>query len=132
MDSIHDMRVVNTDAVSYQSKTPEKCLETAECKKKKNYLKYCLNEHIYFTPFIALVDGLIGVDAEATLKLITICLSQKWKELHSRTCRYLKSRVEINIECATQCCIRGARVTESRISLNLPHWEDGTGLHLFR
>ena len=28
-DSIHDMRVVNTDAVSYQSKTLEKCLETA-------------------------------------------------------------------------------------------------------
>ena len=28
-DSIHDMCVVNTDTVSYQSKTPEKCLGTA-------------------------------------------------------------------------------------------------------
>ena len=29
-DGIHDMHVVNTDAVSYQFKTLEKCLETAE------------------------------------------------------------------------------------------------------
>ena len=35
MDSIHEMRVFNTDSVSYQSKTPEKCLETADCKNKK-------------------------------------------------------------------------------------------------
>ena len=34
-DSIHDMCVVNTDAVSYQSKTLGKCLETAELKKEK-------------------------------------------------------------------------------------------------
>ena len=30
MDSIHDMRVVNTETVSYQSKTPEKCLDNAD------------------------------------------------------------------------------------------------------
>ena len=29
IDSIHNMRVVNTDATSYQSKFPERCLETA-------------------------------------------------------------------------------------------------------
>ena len=43
MDSIHDMRVVNTDAVYYQSKTSEDCIETAERKKKKNYINVCLN-----------------------------------------------------------------------------------------
>ena len=53
MDSIHDMRVVNTDAVSYQSKTPEKCLDTAERKNKKKYLHTCLNESQHFTPFVA-------------------------------------------------------------------------------
>ena len=30
MDSIHYMHVVNNDVVSYQSKIPQKCLETAE------------------------------------------------------------------------------------------------------
>ena len=29
-DSIQDMRVMNTDAVSYQSENPEKCLDTDE------------------------------------------------------------------------------------------------------
>ena len=29
-DSIHNMRVVNTDATSYQSKTPEKFLENTK------------------------------------------------------------------------------------------------------
>ena len=33
-NSIHDMSVVNTDTVSHHSKNPEKCLETAELKKK--------------------------------------------------------------------------------------------------
>ena len=34
-DSIHNMRVVNTDAVSYQSKTSEKCLDIVDHNKKK-------------------------------------------------------------------------------------------------
>ena len=34
-DSIHDMRVVNTDAVSYQSKTLDKCLDTSKHEKKR-------------------------------------------------------------------------------------------------
>ena len=35
--SVHDMRVVNTDALSYVRKTPEKCLHKAERGKKKMY-----------------------------------------------------------------------------------------------
>ena len=51
--SIHDMCVVNTDAVSYQSKTPEKCLETAEQEnKKKKYLHACLKNCWHFTPIM--------------------------------------------------------------------------------
>ena len=41
---IHDMCVVNTDVVSYQSKIPEKCLETSDRNNKKKYLNACLNE----------------------------------------------------------------------------------------
>ena len=43
-DSIHDMRVVNTDATSYQSKSPEKCLEIAEKAKIKKYIDACLKQ----------------------------------------------------------------------------------------
>ena len=42
MDIIHDMRVMNTDATSYQSKSPKNSLETAKKAKKKKYLHACL------------------------------------------------------------------------------------------
>ena len=38
-ESVHNMRVVNTDAKSYWEKSPEKCLEEAEKSKKKMYLE---------------------------------------------------------------------------------------------
>ena len=38
-DSVHDMRVVNTDALIYQKEDPEKCLHKAERGKKKMYLE---------------------------------------------------------------------------------------------
>ena len=71
---------MNTDAVSYQSKTPEKCLETAKHKKNNNYLNTCLNKQQNFTPFVSSVDGFLEVEAESMLKRITIHLAQKWKE----------------------------------------------------
>ena len=36
--SIHNMHVVSTDATSYRSKSPEKCLETADKVNKDNHL----------------------------------------------------------------------------------------------
>ena len=56
-DGIQDIHVVNTGAVSYQSKTSEKCVETDERKNKKKCLNICLNKNQHFTPFVALVDG---------------------------------------------------------------------------
>ena len=37
-NSVHDMRVVNTDAKSHTAKTPDKCLQVAERGKKRMYL----------------------------------------------------------------------------------------------
>ena len=79
-DRIHDMRVVNTYVASYQFITPEKCLETSEKENKKKYLDACLKHCPNFTPFVASVDGLLGVEEKATLKRITRRLATKWKE----------------------------------------------------
>ena len=79
MDSINDMRVVNKDTHFYLSKTPKKFLETPNKEKKRNYLDTCLKQRWKFNPFVASVDGLLGVEAEVTLKRITICLATKWK-----------------------------------------------------
>ena len=101
-DSIHYMHVVNTEAVSYESKNPYKWLENVDWEKKKNYLHACLNKHWQFTPFASSVDRLLGFEAEEMLKLIAICLTTDWKEQYSRTCRYVKSILVITTVRETQ------------------------------
>ena len=77
-DSVHDMRVVNTDALSYVRKSPEKCLHEAERGKKKMYLEAFLQQCRHFSPFVASVDGILGVEATDTLKRIASRLDTKW------------------------------------------------------
>ena len=103
------MRVGNTDATSYKSKTPEKCLKTAKKEKKRNYLNAYLKHRKNFNPFVASVDSLLGVEAEATFKRIDSQLEAKWKEPYSRTYRYVKSRVAITLIRAAQRCIPGGQ-----------------------
>ena len=76
-DSVHDMHVVNTGALSYVRKTPEKCLHKAKRGKKKMYLEACLQQRRHFYPFVALVEGLLGVEATAILKRIASRLATK-------------------------------------------------------
>ena len=80
------MRVVNTDATSYQDQNPEKCLETAEKEKKKKYLSAWLKHYQKFTPFVVSAEVLLRVDAEATLKCTANRLTTKWKEPYPHTC----------------------------------------------
>ena len=68
-DSVHDMRVVNTDTPTHQKKDPEKCLHEAEQGKKKMYLEACLQQRRHLSPFVALLNELLGVKATATLKV---------------------------------------------------------------
>ena len=70
---------MNTDAPTHQRKDPEKCLHEAKRGKKKIYLEACLHKGCNFSPFVASVDGLLGVEATATLKRIASCLAPKWK-----------------------------------------------------
>ena len=79
-DIIHNICVLNTDAVYYQSQTSKKCLETADHEKKKKHLHVCLNERRHFTPFVASADGLLGIEVEVTLERLSNRLTAKWKE----------------------------------------------------
>ena len=119
------MRVGNTDAPKYQKKEPEKCLHEAERGKKKMYLEACLQQRWHFSPFVSSVDGLLRVEATATLKRIASRLATKWKQSYSETCGYVKSRVAITLVRTTHRCIRGSRVPAHRISMQRPQWEDG-------
>ena len=51
--------------------------------------KSCLHQRRHFSPFVVSVDGILGVEAEATLKRIAIHLSITWHKPYSRTCGYI-------------------------------------------
>ena len=123
------MRVVNTDALSYVQKTKEKFLHKAERGKKKIYLEACLHQRRHFSPFVASVDRLLGVEAMATLKRIASRLATKCRQPYSKMCGYIKSRVAIIFVRATHRCIRGSCVPAHQISVQRPQWEDGAGLN---
>ena len=56
-DSFHDMHFVNTDALSYLEKSPEKRLHKAEKGKKKMYLEACLRNVGTSPPFSPRLTG---------------------------------------------------------------------------
>ena len=131
-NSVHDMHVVNTYAKTHSGKTPERCLQEAEREKKRMYLEACLQQRRHFPYFVASVDGLLGVEATATLKMIASRLTKKWRQPYSRMCSYVNSRIDITLVQATHRCIRGYRVTAHWISVQRPQWEDIARLNLFR
>ena len=77
------------------------------------------------------MDGLLVVVADTTLKLITTWLVKKWNHPYSRTCRYVKISVVINLVQATHHCIRESQVPEHNISVQQLQREDGADLNLF-
>ena len=60
-DSVHDMRVVNTDTQSHRKKDSDRCLHEAKRGKNRMYLEAFLQQRRHFYPFVASVDGLLGV-----------------------------------------------------------------------
>ena len=99
MDSIHDMHAVNTSILSHQNKSPEKCLLTAE--KKRKYLEDCLRQRLHFLIFVNSMDGLLGVQAEDVLKCIVSLPTKKWGRIYLSTGAYVNSRVSITLVRAT-------------------------------
>ena len=84
------------------------------------YLESCLHQRRHFSPFVASVDGLLGVEATTTLKMLASRLAIEWKQPYSKTCGYIKSRITITLVRATHRCIQGSRVPAHRISVQRP------------
>ena len=99
--------------------------------KRKMYLESFLQQRRHFSPFVASVDVMQGVEATAILKRIASLLATKWWLPYSKTYGYVKSRVAITLVRATHCCLRQSWVPAHRISVQRPQWEDGAGLNLF-
>ena len=77
MDRIQDMPVMNTDTPYHLNKSLENYIQISD--KENKYLEAGLWQRHHFYPFFVSVDGLIGVEAEATLKPTSSRITTKWK-----------------------------------------------------
>ena len=55
---LFDIRVVDTNALSYMSHSPAAVLASASADKKRKYYATSSDHHATFTPLCSLVDGL--------------------------------------------------------------------------
>ena len=92
----------------------------------------CYDSCRHFSPSVASVEGLLGVEATDTLKRIASRLATKCQKPYSRMCGYINSRVAVTLVRATHQCIWGSRVPGHKNSVQRSQREDGSGLNLFR
>ena len=104
-DFILDMRVVNTDKISYVKNYPEKSLVKANWEKRCKYLNVCLQQQRYFSHSFVLVDVLLCTKSEETLKRFARSLATKWWQAYSMTCGYVRIIVAITMVRDTHLCI---------------------------
>ena len=116
MDIIHNMRVINTDALTYQRRLTEKYIQTVEKDKNQKYLDAFLQCWHRVSLFVVLVDSLLGVNFKATMKRLSSRLAVRWKKTYSSTCGYFKSRIDVALVCENHLYIQGFRFLSIRIS----------------
>ena len=63
-EAIFDIRVVDIDAPSYRSRTPQDVLCTFKMDKKRKYSQACQDCRASFTPVCVSVDGLLGKETD--------------------------------------------------------------------
>lgn len=104
-----DIRVTDTDAQSYCSRSPISVLKSAEVEKKAKYSRACEERHISFTPLVTSVDGLLAPEFENLMKRLSDCLAAKWNKPYSHIMGWTRARLSCAIIRATSMCIRGTR-----------------------
>ena len=114
-----DVRVIETDAKTYQSRDIIKVLASQEKCKKAQYLEPCLHHRPNFTPFVVLTGGLMGLEAKYFTKQLAAILAERWNRPYSQVCGCVKARLNIDIVRATHLCICGSRIPASKISTHI-------------
>ena len=109
VDAIFNARVVDADAPSYCSRSPQAVLRSAEVEKKRKYSLACQACRASFTPLCFIVDGLLGSEANFFLKCLAYHLAAKWEKSYSVAMGWVKARLSFAILCAAMVCVRGSQ-----------------------
>ncbi len=121
-----DIRVIDTDATSYQTRAVKSVLRDAETSKKRKYSTACTDRRAAFTPFIVSVDGTLGSEATTFIRRLSERLSLKWSRPYSNVTHWVRTRLSFAMLRATSNCLRGNRVKWRSIG-----FEDGAALQPF-
>ena len=104
---LFDIHVVDTDTHSICDHIPTAVLSSAVCDKK--HAQASQDYRATFMPLHVSVDGMLGCEATAFLKLIGDMLSAKWEEDYGTVIRWVHARLSFVILCATLLCVWGSR-----------------------
>ena len=119
-DASFDIRVTDTDSISYRTRTPQAILASAEREKKQKYHRACEDRHICFTPLVTGVDGALAPEFDQFLRRVSFGLSLKWERCYSDILNWVRTRISYSVLRATSVCIRGTRTKWRRLGV-----EDG-------
>ena len=120
-----DIRVIDTDAVSYLGRKPSAVLASAETEKKTKYTAACTERNVSFTPLVTSVDGALGDEFNAFMKRLAHGLSSKWERPYARVMGWVRCRMSFAILRATNLCVRGTRTKWRSLGI-----EDGASLSM--
>lgn len=127
---IIDIRVTDTDQLTYLLTTPVKGITMQERSKKKKCLESCQEQRRRLVAYVVGTYGLLGEEAQVFNKHIGLKLVGKWKSPCSAVTRIVNPWVSVAILWAAHIFIRGSRVPYRHISTNRSDWDDGVGLGL--
>ena len=108
-EALFDIRVIDTDARSYCTRSPKDVLGTAEGEKKRKYLQACQDRRATFTPLCVSVDGMLGSEAEFFVRRLGDFLAAKWERPYSVVMGWVRARLSFAILRATLLCVCGSR-----------------------
>ena len=78
--ALFDIRVIDTDALSYLHRDVASVLSSTEEEKKRKYNDAAEARRASFTPLVVSVDGALGREAECFIQLLADRIAQKWKK----------------------------------------------------
>ncbi|CAB0000687.1 unnamed protein product [Nesidiocoris tenuis] len=108
-EALFDIRVTDTDAPSYLSRTVSTVFKTAEEEKKRKYVSACEARHATFTPLVASVDGHFAPQMSAFVKVLAERLADKWGQPQQITRSWIRTRLAFAILRASSLCIHSSR-----------------------
>ncbi|KAL1448457.1 hypothetical protein WDU94_000540, partial [Cyamophila willieti] len=108
-EALFDIRVIDTDAPSYASRSVKSVISGAEEEKKRKYNTACEARHATFTPLVTSVDGVLGEQFQSFVNVLSERLAERWRRPIMAVLGWLRARIGVAVVRAASMCVRGAR-----------------------